>query len=632
MILEAETIKRTGIAPSALSPGSKRLVAARCDGCSKPLGANTDQPGFVIYRTLLLNRRKHGTDRDYCARCLRAQRFPYSDEAKALACVRRLAGELGRTPKKAELPRLLQSQIAHHHGNYERFMLRHGFVLPMPGPAPGAEAGAGTRLGRARGRKPQGFWQSWDNLKAELEPLCAQLGRMPTYGELEEEGLGYLLPHFGGIEKVAQRMGYERLKVCFAADGHSVFSYFELVTDNILYSSGVPHKREPRLARGCAFRGDFLVGDTFIECLGYDPEGRKAAKDARARVYLERWQRKLATYQALKSELIVLVPDDFRDGAKEAKRKLAPVIERFSTGSTPKLNDEDIVRPIGFYAEWKNIEADLLPICRELGRFPRRRELELRGRNTLSVYISKYHGGSHATARRIGYPLGTNPHRSLMSRDYVVSILRPICDRLGRMPTAGELRSKALGVRTDIVTAIFVYHGGLACLAREMGVRPAREVTIRSKYRDLDYIVEKIRPAYERLGRLPTAKELRAGMHDVPTGLVNAIYGYHGGMGAVARALKAAPSRHPHGALRDESYVIGILRPIAEELGRMPTAAELASKRFGPLTDITTSIYKYHRSLAALATKMGVPLKRAAAQRLRTRRGPERSQQLPLFP
>ena len=621
MILEAETIAKNGLSSRELTPGSKRLVAVRCDGCGAPLGHGKGARGFVIYRNLLRNRQKHSTDKDYCSRCLRAQRFPYSDEAKAVAFVRALADKLARTPKKSELPQLLQSQIAHHHGNYERFMLRHGFALPPP-------SGSRPRAGGPRSRKPTDYWKSWDNLKAELEPICKGLGRMPTFGELEELGIGYLLRHFGGIAAVAKRLGYARLKVCLAADGHPVFSYFELVTDNILYANCVPHRREPRLSPSSVFRGDFLVGDVFIECLGYDPSGRKARTDSRAKLYLERWERKLRLYQDLGLNLVVLLPNDFKAGAKAAMLKLKPVIERHGTSSSPRLSEEEIVRPIGFYAEWKNIEADLLPICRELRRFPHRKELERRGMNTLSVYISKYHGGSHAVAERIGYPLGTNPHRSLRRKEYVLALLRPICDRLGRMPTAGELRSKRLGLKTDIVTAIFEYHGGLAALAKDMGVTPARQVTRRSKYRDIDYIAARVRPFVDKMGRLPTAKELRGGAHDLPKGLANAIYDHHGGLGALAQALGVSRRRHPHGALRDEGYVIELLRPICDELGRMPTAAELASSRFGKKANITSSICKYHGGLAALADKMRVPLKPEAQCRLRKGR---RATQLDLW-
>ncbi|HEY9803554.1 MAG TPA: hypothetical protein V6D25_24635 [Leptolyngbyaceae cyanobacterium] len=56
-----------------------------------------------------------------------------------------------------------------------------------------------------------------------------------------------------------------------------------------------------------------------------------------------------------------------------------------------------------FWKDFKNIEALLRPVCEELGRMPSANELINRGLGNLSRYIYKYHGGSIEVAKKLGY-------------------------------------------------------------------------------------------------------------------------------------------------------------------------------------------------------------------------------------
>lgn len=67
---------------------------------------------------------------------------------------------------------------------------------------------------------------------------------------------------------------------CLAKDGHMCFSLGEKTIDDLLYSLGIPHDREPAYPEG-NFRADFLVNGVFIEYFGlagdpdYDAKSRK---------------------------------------------------------------------------------------------------------------------------------------------------------------------------------------------------------------------------------------------------------------------------------------------------------------------------------------------------------------------
>jgi len=59
-------------------------------------------------------------------------------------------------------------------------------------------------------------------------------------------------------------------------------------------------------------------------------------------------------------------------------------------------------KPKGHWQVWENVERELLPVCRELGRFPTRPELLARGLGPLAKAI--YHfGGVRDVAARLGY-------------------------------------------------------------------------------------------------------------------------------------------------------------------------------------------------------------------------------------
>lgn len=57
-----------------------------------------------------------------------------------------------------------------------------------------------------------------------------------------------------------------------------------------------------------------------------------------------------------------------------------------------------------YWKEFKNIEALLKPICKKLGRMPSNNELINIGMANISRYIYKYHGGGIEVAKKLGYP------------------------------------------------------------------------------------------------------------------------------------------------------------------------------------------------------------------------------------
>jgi hypothetical protein len=60
--------------------------------------------------------------------------------------------------------------------------------------------------------RPYGYWRSFDNVRAALEPYISRLGRMPTKAELDsagEKSLAVIILRHGGYGEVARRLGVQ---------------------------------------------------------------------------------------------------------------------------------------------------------------------------------------------------------------------------------------------------------------------------------------------------------------------------------------------------------------------------------------------------------------------------------------
>lgn len=84
-------------------------------------------------------------------------------------------------------------------------------------------------------------------------------------------------------------------------DGHIVMSIYEQRVDNWLHFHGLGHEVEPKLPFGKRYRGDFLVGDTYIEIWGV----------LRSPAYTKRRAEKTAKYQEHGLRLVELSPYHF---------------------------------------------------------------------------------------------------------------------------------------------------------------------------------------------------------------------------------------------------------------------------------------------------------------------------------
>lgn len=109
--------------------------------------------------------------------------------------------------------------------------------------------------------------------------------------------------------------------VSLAEDGHLSLSVGERVIDDWLHSRSIPHTREP-LYPGSRCRGDFLVGDTYIEFFGLAGDAMYDQRAAR--------KRELALENGI--DVIGIYPTDVANWAQFS----ATLLERLSLSALPR--------------------------------------------------------------------------------------------------------------------------------------------------------------------------------------------------------------------------------------------------------------------------------------------------------
>lgn len=148
--------------------------------------------------------------------------------------------------------------------------------------------------------------------------------------------------------------------------------------------------------------------------------------------------------------------------------------------------------------------------------------------------------------------------------DDILEELREAAERLGRSPTMREFaRDPEAGVHPQTVIEHF---GTWNAAKRAAGLYPRRFLT-------RDELLEQLRALGEELGRIPTARDLRARRRSLPSASL-----YAHTFGSLANALREAGFEVLQGEERlDRAVEQGAA--IARRLGRLPKMADWAEER-----------------------------------------------------
>lgn len=435
MIDEALTERKLGVTPYQGADArvtnryrTQDFVVTRCDVCGRVYG---EQHGTKLCS--VLQKRKRDDGKDLCLECLRDQRNPLRvfNNAKT-EFLKIVEANKGSVPRREDLPWALVAAINTHHGGIRAFRARCG--LPTI-------------------RRASGWWTQWNNLEAELRPLCEELGFFPPDQYLlaiRANSLRSALRYFGGARKVAERLGVKMGTGYEADDGHFVLSYYEFAVDNLLFYHGVPHEVHPRIRKGDNRRGDFKVGGTYVEVAGYAADGRRA----RTRRYHQKLDEKLEFYSASGRPVIVIFKEDF-DDIDAVVTKLRPLIDDHGQ-RVAEVDIVNAIRPVSWWSEWENVRCLLQEAMDAVGHFPTAAELERMGNSCVAHYIMKFHGGLPNARKQMGARVRQESPGYFEEWDNVARMFQPICEQLGYFPTAADIRERKYGL-IDCSSSLYKY-------------------------------------------------------------------------------------------------------------------------------------------------------------------------------
>ena len=256
--------------------------------------------------------------------------------------------------------------------------------------------------------------------------------------------------------------------------------------------------------------------------------------------------------------------------------------------------------PNGHWMEFANVEAAIRPVAEELGRMPKQKELFDRGLSSVAYYVTAVHGGFAEVQRRMGLDgiRRQRPNGYWNDLDHVRDAIAPLARRLGRMPTGKELQS---GGNSTLVNVIQQSPGGFEGMAARLGLAFVHARHTSDHLRDFANVERILAPIVAELGRMPTVTELNARDAGwLRAGMVK----YHGGCDAVGRRLGLPePERKRRGHWESFPNVESALRPVIEELGRMPKFSELRARN---MWNVGNAITKRFGGMAAVGMRLGI--------------------------
>ncbi len=445
-------------------------------------------------------------------------------------------------------------------------------------------------LARTIQMKPVGYWNAWEHVVEALREAEAKLGRFPTLDDLEAMGQGGLVDSIakrhGGMRAVRERMGIptEARRPGAWDDWAAVEAALREIIDE---TGGFPTYDEIHRRK---IGGLLHAVVTKFGGLTAVRKRMGATRVSRAKIpvreEVERDLRAIAEklgHFPTGSELETLGRSDLTRACQNHFSGLAETALRM--GFVPKKY------PGGYWEFWENAEPVLLDVIGELNAFPTAEELAERGLSKLSAACTAKFGSLAATARHYGKPIRQHARGQWNTWEKVEPMLLEIIKELGRFPTAKDLWANGY---SGLVPCMRLY-GGFSAVRAKMGYDGYLE---RGHWQNWGNVTAELRPIIDRLGRFPSAGELRKEGKD---SLITSIQKYHGGLHAAAKKLGFAPHQHAAGHWKEWPNVEAEMRSAIAAIGHFPGQVELVRNGFGHLP----TAVKYHGGLLAVRERMG---------------------------
>lgn len=274
-------------------------------------------------------------------------------------------------------------------------------------------------------KKTKNYWMNWNNLETELKSLIVN-NIFPTLSLIKTKlggGATKSIFRFGGITKVAKKMGYKPSHFHITTDGHYVFSAYEQIFDEYLYSRNIPHDANKKIHPNHKYKYDFKVNDIYFEIWGFDTRNKKYIKNRKIKEHL---------YKELNLKLISIEYTEFLKPISDIEKNLDSLFASLNINTINKIKNHlnSIQNDFEIWNEEKITNELKKTICK-IGHFPKNREL-----GKLYYAVRKY-GGINYFANKLEYECKKPPR--YWNDDKILEELLIVVNKIKHFPTTDEL-------------------------------------------------------------------------------------------------------------------------------------------------------------------------------------------------
>ena len=317
-------------------------------------------------------------------------------------------------------------------------------------------------------KKPSNYYDNWENIKSEVEEIIESIGHFPSDQELlflERTSFRNGVKKHGGLRKVAERLGVKH-KYVIANDGHYCDSFAEKIIDDILFAQHIKHERgitfllnEKKLVPDFILENNIVVEVLMVN--PYVPSRNKIETN-----YSKRFLQKKRLYKEHNYEVFDFLPEHYTNSSflKQRFKDLINKIGHISDGLDEVISHNiffDNKKPIGYWLDFENVKNTLLPICKDLGRFPRWSEIESMVGTGIIKAIKKYHKSLENVADKMECTYQKDAIRKSngfwKEINNVIKELNKVIEAKGEFPKASYLHKNY----ATLYYAINKYHSGL---------------------------------------------------------------------------------------------------------------------------------------------------------------------------
>ncbi|MCB1702783.1 MAG: hypothetical protein KDI14_18355 [Halioglobus sp.] len=296
----------------------------------------------------------------YCIQLERPKKDVKWSEERICKNLRELAEEQGHLPAQSQLTELglegLRGAISKSGG-----IKHYSQLLCIP------------TKNESLGKRPSGYWDNPDNLRAELLPLIERIGHLPSAQELAALGQSDLLSaysKYGGVRGLssALELDLDSSGLFVTLDGHYVRSRYEVLFDNFLYLNNITHQTEGPISDQHNYLFDFrltnLDGEpVFVEIWGYSDRHDIEI----AMLYNEKRKDKEKVYQDNDLTLLSFEEHEFDKPFAGIYKTIVEKLKHHNVQHSFKPVEHNIEYFIGSAYSFDELTRELQPHIDELG-------------------------------------------------------------------------------------------------------------------------------------------------------------------------------------------------------------------------------------------------------------------------